>query len=101
MERGIGGRAVDVGFAPGPTLDPSNGELSLSQVLVPIDHSPDPASEFGNIEEFVSSLSNGARIELLLHVGEAAPVVRSRRDGSIIPVAMRTGDVVRTIQEVR
>ena len=80
-------------------VDPSNGELSLSQVLVPVDHSPDPASGFGNIEEFVSSVGNGARIELL-HVGEDAPLVRSRRDGSIIPVAMLTGDVVKTILDL-
>jgi nucleotide-binding universal stress UspA family protein len=37
-----------------------------------------------------------ARIELL-HVGESEPLIRSISGGAIIPVAVRTGDVVSTI----
>jgi nucleotide-binding universal stress UspA family protein len=76
-------------------IDPTNGEFALSQVLVPVDHSPPPASALGYIDDLMSSVSNSAKIELL-HVGDNAPLVRNR-DGNIVPVATQTGEVVSTI----
>jgi len=77
-------------------VDQNTGKLYLSQVLVPVDHSPPPREALGTIREFVQSMEEqDAKIELL-HVGESEPVIRWA-DGTIIPVSLRSGDVVSTI----
>ena len=43
-------------------VDQNTGKINLSQVLVPVDHSPSPAEAFGTIREFVNSM-HGARRE--------------------------------------
>ena len=45
-----------------------------------------------------STKEQEAKIELL-HIGESVPLIRSISDGAIVPVALRTGDVVSTILE--
>jgi len=78
-------------------VDQNTGKINLSQVLVPVDHSPSPAAALGAISEFVNStMEQEAKIELL-HIGESVPLIRSISDGAIVPVALRTGDVVGTI----
>jgi nucleotide-binding universal stress UspA family protein len=47
--------------------------------------------------EFIKSMNEqGATIELM-HVGRTAPVIRRDVDGTIVPVILRTGDVVSAI----
>jgi hypothetical protein len=66
-------------------------------VLVPVDHSPPPVEALGTIREFLKPMNEqGATIELP-HVGGSGPLVRCVSDGAIVPVALRTGDVVSTI----
>jgi nucleotide-binding universal stress UspA family protein len=78
-------------------VDQNTGKLYLSQVLVPVDHSPPPTEALGTIREFVNSMKEqDAKIELL-HVGGSAPLIPCASGGAIIPVALRTGDVVSTI----
>jgi nucleotide-binding universal stress UspA family protein len=78
-------------------VDQNTGKINLSRVLVPVDHSPSPAAAFGAISEFVNStMQQEAKIELL-HIGESVPLFRSISDGAIVPVTLRTGDVVSTI----
>lgn len=78
-------------------VDERDGKLRLSRVLVPIDHSPPPAEALGTIREFVRAMNQlDATIELM-HVGETRPLIQNAADGAVLPVALRTGDVVRAI----
>jgi len=79
-------------------VEQSNGEVHLSRVLVPVDHSPPPSEALGTIHEFIRLMTEqGAAIELM-HVGETElPPIRRISDGAFVPVTMRTGDVVNTI----
>jgi nucleotide-binding universal stress UspA family protein len=78
-------------------VDQTNGKLYLSRVLVPVDHSPPPVEALGTIREFIRPMNEqGAAIELM-HVGGTGPLIRHVADGAIVPVALRTGDVVSTI----
>jgi len=71
----------------------------LSQVLVPVDHSPPPSQALRTIEAFTGLMNaQGATIELM-HVGETAPRVHRAADEALVPVTKRTGDVVSTILE--
>lgn len=80
-------------------IDQTNGNVHLSRVLVPIDHSPQPARALATIQNFIAPMNEqGAAIELM-HVGRIAPLVRRISDGAIVPVALRTGDVTSTILE--
>jgi nucleotide-binding universal stress UspA family protein len=98
-------RAVQVPtlFVP-PTahgfVDETSGKLHLSQVLIPVDHSPPPAEALGDIDEFINSLSGPSAIIELMHVGKIAPVVRRNPNGAVVPVSLRAGDTVSTILEV-
>jgi len=78
-------------------VEQSNGELHLSRVLVPVDHSP-PASEvLGTIQEFTELMNGRSATIELMHVGETVPSVRRAADGTLVPVTKRNGDVVSTI----
>lgn len=78
-------------------VNQSNGNVYLTRVLVPIDHSPQPVQALDIIQNFVALMNGeGAAIELM-HVGEIAPRVVRISDGAIVPVALRTGDVISTI----
>jgi nucleotide-binding universal stress UspA family protein len=80
-------------------VEQSNGDLHLSQVLVPVDHSPPPSQALRAIEAFTGLMNaQGATIELM-HVGETAPPIRRSADGALVPVTKRTGDLVSTILE--
>jgi hypothetical protein len=64
---------------------------------VPIDHSPQLVQALDTIQNFIAPMNEeGAAIELM-HVGGIAPLVRRMSDGAIVPVALRTGDVMSTI----
>ena len=78
-------------------VDQTSGKLHLSQVLMPVDHSPSPAEALGNIDEFISSLSGQSAIIELMHVGKTAPVVRRNPNGAVVPVSLRAGHTVSTI----
>jgi nucleotide-binding universal stress UspA family protein len=81
-------------------VEPSNGNLHLTRVLVPVDHSPPPSEALGTIDDFVGLVNEqGATIELM-HVGETEPPIRRVSDGARVPVTMRTGNVVSTILQV-
>jgi len=81
-------------------VEPSNGNLHLSRVLVPVDHSPPPSEALDTIHEFIGPMNEqGATIELM-HVGKTEPPIRRVADGTRIPVTMRAGDVVSTILQV-
>ena len=76
-------------------VNQSTGELHLSRVLVPVDHSPPPGSALDMVREFIRRMSGeGTAIELM-HVGENGPPKIA--DGTIVPVVPRKGDVVETI----
>jgi nucleotide-binding universal stress UspA family protein len=78
-------------------VDQNTGKPYLSRVLVPVDHSPPAAEALGTIREFVNSMKEqDAKFELL-HVGESEPLIRGEADGAMIPVALRSGDVVSAI----
>jgi nucleotide-binding universal stress UspA family protein len=78
-------------------VDQINGNVRLSRVLVPIDHCPQPVQALDTIQNFIAPMNEeGAAIELM-HVGGIAPLVRRMSDGAIVPVALRTGDVMSTI----
>jgi nucleotide-binding universal stress UspA family protein len=78
-------------------VEQATGKLHLSRVLVPVDHSPSPAEALGIIREFVKPMNDeGATVELL-HVGGSEPLIQSVSDGTTVPVALRTGDVISTI----
>jgi nucleotide-binding universal stress UspA family protein len=78
-------------------VEQSNGEVRLSRVLVPVDHSPPATEALGVGEEFLGLMNGqGATIELM-HVGETAPSIRRGTDGALVPVTIRTGDAVSTI----
>ena len=80
-------------------VDQNNGNVHLLRILVPIDHALQPVQALDIIQHFVASMNEeGAAIELM-HVGGIAPLVRRISDGAIVPVALRTGDVTRTILE--
>jgi nucleotide-binding universal stress UspA family protein len=78
-------------------VNQANGKFHLSRVLVPVDHSPPPVEALDTIQDFISPINEeGVAIELM-HVGGTGPLVRRVSDGAIIPVTLRTGDVVSTI----
>jgi nucleotide-binding universal stress UspA family protein len=80
-------------------VDQTSGNVHLSRVLVPIDHSPQPVQALDTIQSFIAPMNEqGAAIELM-HVGGIAPVVHRISDGTIVPVALRAGDVTSTILE--
>ena len=78
-------------------VDLNNGDVRLSRVLVPIDHSPPPVSALDTIQNFIAPMNKeGATIELI-HVGASAPLVRRISGGTIVPVGLRTGEVISEI----
>ena len=78
-------------------VDQTNGNVHLSRVLVPVDHPPQPVQALDTIQDFISPMNeDGAAIELM-HVGGIAPLVRRVSNGAVVPVVLRTGDVVSTI----
>jgi nucleotide-binding universal stress UspA family protein len=78
-------------------VEQANGKFHLSRVLVPIDHSPHPVGALDTIQEFVRPMNeNGAAIELM-HIGGTGPLVQRVSDGALVPVTLRTGDVVSAI----
>jgi hypothetical protein len=78
-------------------VDQATGILSLSRVLVPVDHSPPPAEAVDTLHAFVSPMKQQGTTTDLMHVGGTIPLIRRIADGAIVPVALRTGDVVSTI----
>lgn len=78
-------------------VDEANGALQLSKVLVPVDHSPQPAEALGTIRAFIGPIGGERTRVELLHIGRNGPLIRNAADGAVVPVALRTGDVVGTI----
>jgi nucleotide-binding universal stress UspA family protein len=78
-------------------VDQATGNVRLSRVLVPIDHSPQPFQALAAIENFIAPINGGGAVIELMHVGGIAPQVRRISDSAIVPVALRTGDVTSTI----
>ena len=78
-------------------VDQRNGKLHLSRVLVPVDHSPPSAGAIATIRDFIRTMNElDATIELM-HVGENGPLIRNIDDDAVVPVALRTDDVVSAI----
>lgn len=78
-------------------VDQVSGALDLSRVLIPIDHSASGTQALEATTAFLKSLGKQDVTIELMHVGEVAPIVRREVDGTIVPVALRSGDVVSTI----
>jgi nucleotide-binding universal stress UspA family protein len=66
-------------------------------VLVPVDFSPPPGRAIAAIQRF-GRLLTGANVAVdLLHVGEAAPRLRVASSSALLPVILRSGNVVQSI----
>ena len=88
-------------FIPGHVggfVDAETGELQLTRILIPVDHSPAPVAAIRAIQEFYRLV--GAKPEIrLLHIGTNAPVVAtvstpSHRAPVEMPIEVRGGDIV-------
>jgi hypothetical protein len=84
-------------FIPGQGagfVDYESGGLHLERILIPVDHSPDPASAIAAIRRFCLAL--GARPTIrILHVGARPPA-----EFDNFPVDLRGGAVVEAILQV-
>jgi len=81
------------GPAARPFIDPANGHRTISKILVPVDHEPDPHDALVLLEQIAENL--GATLDFV-HVGSVPPVLRDGRNG---PRTVRTveGPVVETL----
>jgi nucleotide-binding universal stress UspA family protein len=78
-------------------VDQTNGELHMSRVLVPVDHSPPPVEALGTILEFVRTINGQVATIELMHVGGTGPLIQDVANGTVVPVTLRSGDVVSAI----
>jgi len=76
-------------------VDQTTGQLHLSRVLVPVDHSPPPATALATVREFIGPMSEAGTAIDLMHVGENGPPRVA--NGTNVPVVPPNGDVVDTI----
>ena len=86
-------------IAPGARgfVDQVSGDVQLKRVLVPVDFSPPPGRAIAAIQRFCRLLT-GANVAVdLLHVGEAAPRLRVASSSALLPVILRSGNVVESI----
>jgi nucleotide-binding universal stress UspA family protein len=86
-------------IAPGARgfVDQVSGDVQLKRVLVPVDFSPPPGRAIAAIHRF-GRLLTGANVAVdLLHVGEAAPRLRVASSSALLPVILRSGNVVESI----
>ena len=86
-------------IAPGARgfVDQVSGDVQLKRVLVPVDFSPPPGRAIAAIQHF-GRLLTGATVAVdLLHVGEAAPRLRVASSNALLPVILRSGNVVESI----
>jgi nucleotide-binding universal stress UspA family protein len=86
-------------IAPGARgfVDPVSGDVQLKRVLVPVDFSPPPGRAIAAIQRF-GQLLTGANVAVdLLHVGAAAPRLRVASSSALLPVILRSGNVVKSI----
>ena len=86
-------------IAPGARgfVDQVSGDVQLKRVLVPVDFSPPPGRAIAAIQHF-GRLLTGANVAVdLLHVGEAAPRLRVASSNALLPVILRSGNVVESI----
>jgi nucleotide-binding universal stress UspA family protein len=86
-------------IAPGARgfVDQVSGDVQLKRVLVPVDFSPPPGRAIAAIQHF-GRLLTGATVAVdLLHVGEAAPRLRVASSSALLPVILRSGNVVESI----
>src|SRR6516164_4207655 len=86
-------------IAPGARgfVDQVSGDVKLKRVLVPIDVSPPPGRVIEAVQRFARLLT-GANIAVdLLHVGEAAPPLRTVSSAALPRVIVRSGNVVKSI----
>lgn len=86
-------------IAPGARgfVDQVSGDVQLKRVLVPVDFSPPPGRAIAAIQHF-GRLLTGANVAVdLLHVGEAAPRLRVASSSALLPVILRSGNVVESI----
>ena len=83
-------------------IDQRRGEVHLRHVLIPVDRKPKPAAAVGSIMAFAHLLSGIDAEERLLHVGDDKPpqVERHSEPHRPLPVAIRHGDVVKSIIDV-
>ena len=89
----LGVPTLIIGPAARSFVDPANGQLAIRKVLVPVDHDPDPHAALDAIEQIAGNLSLTLD---LVHVGDAAPVLRDGRSGPRT-VRMLAGPVVETL----
>ena len=79
-------------------VDQMRGEVHLHHVLIPIDRKPKPAAAVAAVMGFAQLLAGMDAEERLLHVGKTAPQVsRPNAPDRTLPVALRQGDVVKSI----
>jgi nucleotide-binding universal stress UspA family protein len=86
-------------IAPGARgfVDQVSGDVQLKRVLVPVDFSPPPGRAIAAVQHF-GRLLTGANVAVdLLHVGEAAPRLRVASSSALLPVILRSGNVVESI----
>ena len=58
-------------------VDQWTGQLRLSRVLVPVNHTPPATEALGTIRAFIGSVSEGRAIIELMHVGNTPPVLKT------------------------
>jgi nucleotide-binding universal stress UspA family protein len=75
-------------------VDQRSGQVHLSRILMPIDHSPSPTEAFDAVRAFVGSLNQSSVHFELIHVGGTAPLFGGSED---FPVTLQSGDPVSAI----
>src|SRR5262249_58396563 len=83
-------------IAPGARgfVDQVSGDVQLKRVLVPVDFSPPPGRAIADIHRF-GRLLTGANVAVdLLHAGQVAPRLRVASSSALLPVILRSGNVV-------
>jgi nucleotide-binding universal stress UspA family protein len=78
-------------------VDQWTGQLHLSRILVPVDHSPPATEALGTIWAFVGSVTEGKANVEFMHVGNTPPVLTAGEDNAVIPVEVQIGEPVNTI----
>jgi nucleotide-binding universal stress UspA family protein len=86
-------------IAPGARgfVDQVSGDVQLKRVLVPVDFSPPPGRAIAAVQHFGRLLTGGNVAVDLFHVGEAAPRLRVASSSALLPVILRSGNVVESI----
>ena len=78
-------------------VDQRTGDMTLKNVLMPIDHQPDPQPAFNDLVRFTGLFGVPQPTIQCIHFGHAAPAIYTMEQRAKVPVAVKSGPVVETI----